>query len=362
MLDDKADKILIIRLSAIGDVIHSLPTAYAIRQKYPNAQIDWLVEDKAFPLVNMNPYLDNAIILPRKKWKKEIKDKGIIHTIKEFWSFYKMMRNKNYDISLDLHGLFKSSFSAFLIKADLRMGPADGRELSQFFYQAKIDLKDSKLHKVERSLQLAGALGANTELVNYGLKITPVVKSRVSRLFEMEKINHNKRLIILNPFTTWESKNWFLERYFGLADELIEEGHYVIFTGSNSDKEAIEKYDGKKDSYSNLAGKTDLQELTEIYNRADLYIGGDTGPTHLAAAVGLKVIALMGPTDPDTHGPYGEGHTVIQDNSLKCIRCWDEQCSRNMQCMKSITVNQVMRIARKKLDKMKLEDGVNESN
>ncbi|ADQ15545.1 glycosyltransferase family 9 protein [Halanaerobium hydrogeniformans] len=362
MLDDKAEKILIIRLSAIGDVIHSLPTAYGIRQKYPNAQIDWLVEDKAFPLVNMNPYLDNAIILPRKKWKNDIKEKGIIHTLKEFWSFYKMMRKRNYDITLDLHGLFKSSFSSFLIKPELRMGPADGRELSQFFYQAKIELKEKKLHKVERSLELAKALGVDTELVNYGLKITPVIKSRVSRLFEIEKIDTNKKIIILNPFTTWESKNWFLERYFELADELIAEGYYVIFTGSNADREAIDKYEGNKEFYSNLAGKTDLQELAEIYNRADLYIGGDTGPTHLAAAIGLQVIALMGPTNPVTHGPYGEGHTVIQDNSLKCIRCWDKTCSRNMQCMKSISVAQVMRIAGKKLDEIKLEDGTNESN
>ena len=350
MLDNKAEKILVTRLSAIGDVVHALPVAYALRQKYPEAQIDWLVEAKAFPLVKLNPYLDNVILLPRKEWREMLKN-DVVGAVKSFFGFFKEMKRKNYDINLDLHGLFKSSLSSFLIKPGLRIGPADGKELSTLFYQAKIEIPDKTMHKVERNLHLASALGAEIDEVNYGLKMTPVIKSRVSRLFEAEKIDRNKKLVAINPFTTWESKNWFLDRYFDLANQLIEAGYYVIFTGGRSDKEAIDSFEAlEKDSYSNLAGKTDLEELTEIYHRAALYIGGDTGPTHLAAAVGLPVISLMGPTDPETHGPYGEGHTVIQDNSLECIRCWDRHCSRKIQCMKSIGVEQVLRIAKKKLD------------
>lgn len=350
MQKNKEEKILITRLSAIGDVIHALPVAYALRQKYPEAQIDWLVEAKAYPLVKLNPYLDNVILLPRKQWRENLSH-DLIGTVKSFLKFFREMKQKKYDINLDLHGLFKSAFSSFLIKPGLRIGPADGRELSTLFYQAKIDIPLNKMHKIERNLHLASALETETDEVNYGLKMTPVIRSRVSRLFEAEKVDQSKKLVVINPFTTWESKNWFLDRYFQLANELIEVGYYVIFTGGPGDKEAIDSFEAAaENSFSNLAGKTDLEELTEIYNRASLYIGGDTGPTHLAAAVGLKVIALMGPTDPDTHGPYGEGHTVIQDNSLECIRCWDRHCSRKMQCMKSITVEQVLRIARQKLE------------
>ena len=350
MLDKNVEKILVTRLSAIGDVIHALPVAYALRKKYPEAQIDWLVEQKAFPLVELNPYIDNVILLPRKQWR-EMLSENVIRTIKSFFAFFRDMKRRNYDINLDLHGLFKSSLSGFLTKPGLRMGPADGRELSTLFYQAKIDIPDKTMHKVERNLHLAAALGAETDEVNYGLKMTPVIKSRVSRLFEAEAVDRNKKLIAINPFTTWESKNWFLDRYFKLANKLIEAGYFVIFTGSRSDREAIEEFEAfDESSYSNLAGRTDLEELTEIFNRSALYIGGDTGPTHLAAAVDLPVVALMGPTDPETHGPYGEKHTVIQDNSLECIRCWDEHCSRKMQCMKSISVEQVLRIAKKKLN------------
>lgn len=350
MVDNKIDRILVTRLSAIGDVIHALPTAYALRQKYPKAQIDWLVEEKAYPLVKLNPYLDDVILLPRKDWR-EMLSNDVIGAVKSFFNFFKEMKKRNYDLNLDLHGLFKSALSGFLSKPGLRMGPADGRELSTLFYQAKIDIPTKTMHKVERNLHLAAALGAKTDVVNYGLKMTPVIKSRVSRLFEAECIDQNKKLVVINPFTTWESKNWFLERYFKLANELIKAGYYIIFTGARSDKEAIDSFIADEENfYSNLAGKTDLEELTEIYNRAALYIGGDTGPTHLAAAVELPVISLMGPTDPETHGPYGEGHTVIQDNSLECIRCWDRHCSRKMQCMKSITVEQVLRIAKKKLN------------
>ncbi|TDO94798.1 heptosyltransferase-1 [Halanaerobium saccharolyticum] len=350
MVDNDVEKILIVRLSAIGDVIHSLPTAYALRQKYPDAQIDWLVEEQSYPLVDLNPYLDNVIILPRDRWKELIK-KDVIKGLRSFFSFFKDLRAENYDIGLDLQGLFKSSISSFLVNPDLRMGPADGRELSTLFYQAKIDVPENKVHRIKKYLHFAGALAAEMNKINYGLKMTPIIKSRVSRLFEEHKIVTNKKNIIINPFTNWESKNWFLERYFSLANELIKNGYYVIFTGSRDDKEAIDNFIAiNEESYSNLAGKTDLQELAEVYNRADLYIGGDTGPTHLAAAVGTPVVALMGPTDPETNGPFGEGHTVIQDNSLECIRCWDRHCSRKMQCMKSISVEQVLRIAKKKLN------------
>lgn len=350
MQDRDVKKILITRLSAIGDVIHALPVASALRKKYPEAQIDWLVEAKALPLVKLNPYLDNVILLPRKKWRQMLNE-DVVQTVKSFFGFFKKMKKNNYDINLDLHGLFKSALSSYLIKPKLRLGPADGRELSKFVYQAKIDIPAKKMHQVERNLYLASALGAATESLDYGLKITPVIKSRVSRLFARENIDLNKKVVIINPFTTWESKNWFLDRYFSLANKLIQAGYYIIFTGASSDKEAIASFESSfTDSYSNLAGETDLEELTELYKRADLYIGGDTGPTHLAAAVDLDVISLMGPTSPTTHGPYGKGHTVIQDNSLECIRCWDRHCSRKMQCMKSISVEQVLRIANKKLN------------
>jgi len=349
MIENRVEKILIVRLSAIGDVIHSLPTAYALRQKHPNAQIDWLVEEQSYPLVKLNPYLDNVIILPRKRWKKLI-NKDFIKGVRSFFSFFKKLRAEKYDITLDLQGLFKSAISSFLVNPNLRMGPSDGRELSTLFYQAKIDLPEKKGHRIYKYLHFAGALEAEMNEINYGLKLTPVIKSRVSRLFEENKIDAKNKIVVLNPFTNWESKNWFLESYFKLANELIKKGYYVIFTGSRDDKDAIDSFGSvEQDKYSNLAGKTDLQELAEVYRRAALYIGGDTGPTHLAAAVGIPVIALMGPTDPETNGPFGEGHTVIQDNSLECIRCWDRHCSRNMQCMKSISVEQVLRIAKKKL-------------
>lgn len=349
MLENRADKILVTRLSAIGDVIHALPTAYALRQKYPEAQIDWLVEAKAYPLVKLNPYLDNVILLPRQEWR-EMLSKDFVAAVKSFFGFFKKLKKENYDLNLDLHGLFKSALSSFLAKPKLRIGPADGRELSTLFYQAKIEIPEKKMHQVERNLHLAAALGVKTDELNYGLKMTPVIKSRVNRLFETEEVEQNKELVIINPFTTWESKNWYLDRYFELANRLIEAGYFVIFTGGQGDRDAIAEFEAAGASFVNFAGKTSLEELTEIYNRAALYIGGDTGPTHLAAAVELPVIALMGPTDPDTHGPYGEGHTVIQDNSLECIRCWDRHCSRKMQCMKSISVEQVLRIAKKKLN------------
>lgn len=337
--EKKTEKILIVRLSAIGDVIHSLPVAYALRKAYPDAEISWLVEEKASELVLANPYLDRVFVMPKKEWLAVFK-KDKIQALKMIRSFFKKVKSYDFDLVLDIHGLFKSGLSTYLSASSLRYGPSDGREGSIFFYNRKIKTPEQKIHVIEKRLALAAAVGAEIAEVEFGIVSSRVDRERVSSLLQA---CGSKKIIVLNPYTTWESKNWPSEYFARLADLINKQLDYtVVFTGGPGDRDGIAGIINSMQTEAvNLAGKTNLKELAELYRRTELFIGGDTGPMHLAAAVGTRVIALMGPTDPATHGPYGEGHLVIQDN-IDCKLCWKRSCpAGHNKCMKNIGVEQV---------------------
>lgn len=347
--DQDKRKILLVRLSAIGDVIHALPIANAIRKKYKNAEIDWIVEKKALDLVEMNPYLDNVYKLPKAKWKKDFKSNKIA-ALKEAKNFFKNFKKNNFDKALDVHGLFKSGITTYFSGANKRYGPVDGREGSKLFYTDIFDLPESKIHQVERSMNLARSFGAKTKEIDYGLIVPEDVKKKFEEKAEIWDLKLDN-LIVINPFTTWESKDWFIERYSLLTNELLEKyDHEIVFTGGPGEKEEIEKITNNvksRERVFNLAGKTNLKELTALYDKAELFIGGDTGPLHLAAALELAVVAIMGPTDPKTHGPYNENSIVLQTD-IKCKNCWNRKCKRDKHyCMEKIEVIDVLNAVEK---------------
>jgi ADP-heptose:LPS heptosyltransferase len=224
-----------------------------------------------------------------------------------------------------------------------KIGPSDGREGSVLFYKEKIPAPRGKIHQIKRNLYLAGAAGArDVENIDFGIVPSGDDKDSIDNYLR-ELPAGGKIITAINPFTTWESKNWFVERWAALADRLIEELNCeVILIGSPSDKAGAERVSAlMKENAYNLTGRTSLTELAELYKRIDLFVGCDTGPMHLAAAMGAKVIALMGPTAPETHGPFGEGHIVLQTN-LACIECWKKTCPlRTNACMKGISVEDV---------------------
>ena len=350
LLAEKEKKnILLVRLSAIGDVIHALPIAKAIRKKYIKAKISWIVENKAIDLVEMNPYLDKVYKFPKSKFKKQFKENKLA-ALKETKNFFKEFKKNDFDFVLDVHGLFKSGITTYFSGAKKRYGPGDGREGSKLFYTDILDLPDKKMHQVERNLKLAQSFGAKIDEVDYGLKVPQSVEKRLSIKANDWELDLDK-IIVINPFTTWESKDWFEERYVNLVEKLLLKYDYnIVFTGGPKDKYRIEEIVSEiknSERVFNIAGKTDLKELTALYKKAELYIGGDTGPLHLAVAVDLPAVALMGPTDPETHGPYNEKSIVIQAD-IKCKNCWDRKCKRDKHyCMKKIEVNQVLKAIEK---------------
>ncbi len=339
-------KILVVRLSAIGDVIHALPAADAIKKSFPAAELNWLVEDRVADLVALNPNVDQIIVMPRKQWR-EIAQKSKWRALQAVVGFLNGLRVYNFDLVLDLHGFFKSAVPVGMTKASLRYGAADAGEGSRLFYNHTIKVPRESQHKVDRYRYLAErTLGFQAGQVSFSIVIGSRAKEKVAKLLAEHSLT-GKRFVVINPYTTWKTKDWIIERYGELAERIKTELDFeVVFTGGPDERDGVEWLRKKiAEPVHNLAGLTNLEELAEVYRRAEVFIGGDTGPMHLAVAMNLPVVAIMGPTDPVIYGPYGDNHIVVRDDNLACLKCWKRKCPKNHECMTNVTVDQVLMAA-----------------
>jgi 3-deoxy-D-manno-octulosonic-acid transferase/heptosyltransferase-1 len=339
--------ILIVKLSAIGDVIHTLPSLAALRGLYPDAHITWLVEEAAADVVKNHPYLDEVIVLRRKSWVKYFKTGQLSRPLGEINLFFKQLRQRPYDLVIDFHGLLKSSVIVYFSHGKRKLGYDSLQELSGLFVNEKIP-EDMNKHAVDRYLDFPRYLGANVESAEFILPINEKAEANTQLLLNQYGLD-DKKFIAINPIAYWETKLWDENNFARLAD-LIKENLKmdVVFTGS--EKSTIEGITSKmKTKGINLGGQTTLLELACIYKKARLVITTDSGPMHLAAAVGTTVVALFGPTDPARTGPYGKSHTIVRAG-LSCSPCFLKKCPTK-QCMKEILPEQVLTVVENKLRK-----------
>ncbi len=329
--------ILIVKLSALGDVIQTLPSLAALRRLYPDAHITWVVEEAAADLIKNHPYLDVVLVSRRKSWSKEILRGRFREPLKEIRSFIKTLRQRHYDLVIDFHGLFKSSVIVFLSRGKRKLGYDSLQELSGLFLHEKIP-EDMNKHAVERYLDFPCYLGAQIDDVQFVLPSDKEVHARVQNLLSKYGLE-DKKFIVISPVAFWETKLWNNEKFARLADLINDKLKIkVIFTGG--EKEPIEEITSSMTTETiNLAGQTSLRELACLYGKAKMVVSTDSGPMHLAAAVGTPVIALFGPTDPARTGPYGSGHTVIRAQ-LPCSPCFLKKCATR-KCMEDISVEEV---------------------
>lgn len=329
--------ILIVKLSAIGDVLHTLPSLAALRKLYPDAHITWVVEEAAADLVKNHPFLDRVLISRRKSWIDDFSRLKIRQPWREIRSFLKELRLRPYDLVIDFHGLLKSSLIVLLSGAKRKLGYDSLQELSGLFLNEKIP-EDMNKHAVDRYLDFPRYLGAKTGKVEF---ILPLNREKEAAARELQKKYNleDKKYIAVNPVAFWETKLWDNEKFAQMADLIAEKFNIkVVFTGS--EKEPLEKIISQMSSKAlNLGGETSLIDLAYLYRQALMVITTDSGPMHLAAAMGSPVIALFGPTDPARTGPYGAGHTIIRAD-LPCSPCFSKKCSTK-KCMEDIAVEKV---------------------
>lgn len=332
--------ILIVKLSAIGDVIHTLPSLSALRKLYPKANITWVVEEDSSDIIKDHPYLSRVIVSRRKRWMADLKSPHRAgRTIREIKAFIRTLRDRSYDLVIDFHGLFKSSLIVLLSGGKRKLGYDSMQELSGLFLSEKIH-ENMKKHAVDRYLDFVSHLGFDVGEKEFLIPVQEENRNRVKNLLTINKIERKDRFVAVNPVAFWETKLWEADKFARLCDKITKDlKAKVIFTGNRSDG-MIEHIQSLMSNPSvNLGGQTTLRDLAHLYKLSPVVITTDSGPMHISAAVGTPVVALFGPTDPLRTGPYGRGNVVIR-KEMSCSPCFLKKCG-SRKCMEEITVERV---------------------
>ena len=334
---------LIVKLSAIGDVIHALPVAYALKEAQPDCHITWVVEPPAYDLVNMSPYIDEIILFEKKKFK------SLGGFLREYGPMKRKIRQRRYDAVLDLQGLFKSAAIARLGQAPVKLGMCNMRELSDKISKPVIG-SNANGHIVERYLDVARALGCPVKEVRFTLEVPEREADLAQKIFAQAGANMANPYVVLAIGANWPNKRWPAENFARLADKLYDRKLIPVLVGGGvvDEQRAAEICSYSEVPPLNLVGRTNFKQLTYILQNARLTVGGDTGPVHLSAGMGTKTIMLMGPTDANRNGPYGQQENAIEAEH-PCKHCWKRACPYGRDCLLAIRPEAVEEKAEKLL-------------
>lgn len=325
-------KILIIRLTSLGDVIFTLPLVDTL--KTDGNEIGYMVAEKGLEIIKNNPAISKLHFIPLKEWKKR---PFSIKTLKEFIQIIKEVRKEKYDIALDCHQMFKNLFLFAFCGAKRRITFTDAREFSILganeFVKPKAKFRDFNYHIVERQLDYARHLGIEPKAINFPMPETS--QEAKNKIDELTKNLDKKPILVISPATTWENKHWAQENWAQVATEFHKKFN-LVFTGTQSDNNLIEKIVEKSDAnlqYLNLAGQTNVEELRELFSRSSVVVAPDSGSAHLAwASANPAVIAIFTCTPPKKFGPYSNDNkyfTIAGD--LSCQPCYKKKCKLKTQ-------------------------------
>lgn len=331
--------ILLIKPSSLGDIIHGLPLLKSIKDKWPDAKISWVVKDIYADLLDGNPYIDDLILLKKNSLTLSV------------FSFAKRLRQGKFDLAIDLQGLFRSGFIAFLSGAPQRVGFENAREQAAIYYTDKVEAS-VELHAVDRNLKLAASIGCNIQKPEFEINISKEAEKKVSDFFRAIHLNKKNPIITFVPGTRWEKKRWPSQSFSRLGNRLIKQlKANIIFTGSHQEMKLISEISVALQDPSGNATGFSLQELAALIKKSDVLVTNDSGPMHIAAAVGTPVVALFGPTEPARTGPYTENCIVIK-KEMDCSPCFRSRCTKkSFECMEFITVDEVFEAVKKLLGK-----------
>jgi lipopolysaccharide heptosyltransferase I len=325
-------RILLVKLSSFGDVLHTLPTLEALRVAYPEAHIAWLVEASYAPLLAGHPALDEILEAPRLHPGELLRSSNLAR----LRSLLRHLRAQSFDLVLDVQGLLKSAIWVAMARSPRKVGYDRTREGSYRALTERVPPFDPEAHAVLRNLNLAHYLGAPPTLPRFHLGLDAGVDT--SELISREA---GRPLAVLHPGARWASKLWPAASWAQLAEWLSHDrGFRVAITGSRADEKLIAEITRKTQApVLNLAGSTSLAQLAGILRKTRIAVTTDTGAMHLAAALGTRVVALFGPTAPWRTGPFGEGHQVVR-LKLACSPCFKRHCSEPL-CLKDLTPEMV---------------------
>lgn len=341
-------KILIIKPSSLGDVIHAMPVVAAIHAFAPASEIHWLVNASFAELVEMTEGVSRIHVFERQLWKNKQK---ITMNIRKLYQLARALRHEKYDLVLDLQGLFRSAFISWLTGVRRRLGFDNAREGAVFFYSEKIQVKGKALHALDANLEALKNIFPGKALppVSFKMKFPPAVLSAVKEK-GFDLLFSKGAYCVFSPQARWASKTWPKENYLHLAVKMAEASKLkIVITGNGEDSAFWEKASASyPEKIISLMDKTTLSELAWIISGCEFMVCNDSGPMHLAGAFHKKVIALMGPTKPEKTGPYW--NACIVREPVSCSPCLKRECPRGgkgMECMKRITPEKVLKAIEK---------------
>lgn len=384
--------ILIVRLSALGDIIHTLPALAALRRAMPDAKIGWLVQDGGAPLLEGHPMIDRLHVWPRRAMKKARAGEKLA----AMGALMRELRAQNYETAIDFQGLAKSAVWTFLCGAERRIGfsGADAREMSSLLTNRKVAFRQDRFHVIERNLSLLEPLGILNPGVEFPVHLGEAARARAAEIWRADQADDGTGSestrplrVVINPGAGWETKQWPPERFGAVAAALAaRRGARVAIAWGPGEEPLVSAVlgaagviDGGGWRAPNVAippsalaaapsvgfarslgaargvsalPPTSFVELAAVIARADLYVGGDTGPTHIAAALGVPVVSPFGASDPLRNGPWGQAGGVLQSKEPACVPCWKTRCHWNekLACLKAIETCEILAACERALD------------
>jgi len=343
VLDVNPERILIIKPSSLGDIIHALPTLAALRARFPKAWIAWLVKSEWAEILEGNPLLNE--VLPVK------------FGVTQWWGVIQAVRKKHFDLVVDLQGLFRSAFIAKLSGASVVVGFAQGRECSPWLYMHRVELPIPagqswrlwNMHAVDRNLAVAKFLRAEGDVPEFWLPSHDDDRQAIDQWLKASGVTDADRLVAMAPLTRQSIKNWPLDRFIQVAQALTKNDRVKVVLIGTEDPHVSQAFEAALGfRVVNLMGKTRVRQLGVILDRVQLLIANDSAPLHIAVARGIPIVTIFGPTNPEATGPYGMGTiSHVLTHPLPCRPCGERTCrnANPLECLTSIAVQDVVRQA-----------------
>jgi lipopolysaccharide heptosyltransferase I len=333
--------ICIFRLSSIGDVIHTIPVVDLLKKRYPAATITWVAEKAMSPLLKNHPNIDQLLLVDTRGWRKHPFTPGVW---KEILGFLRYLRDQSFDVALDFQGLFKSAVLARISGAPRRVGMSetDRKERwSSFLLNEFCAQTADKKHIIEKNLALLEELDIHSENEPWNFHITPDPEAVYYVENELQKLELD-RFVLINPGAGWITKQWEPDKFAILIDGIYNSLNIpALISWGPGEKQLADKIARKCISPAFASFSTNLSELIALSTHARLMVSGDSGPLHLASALGIPVVGLYGPTDPDRNGPWNPQDSTCTVH-YECSPCWQRTCPIGIQCMKKIEVDPVL--------------------
>ncbi len=357
-------RILLIKPSAVGDVVHTLPVLEKLRRRYPRARIDWLITPENAQLIRGHPALSNILLFDRREFSA---DGRRVNAVANVIRLIKEIRAVRYELVIDLHGQLRSALFAMASQAPIRIGfdrpirrvastfrgrplgniPVHGwagaREGAWLAYSHRIPIPTLEVHSVDRYLWVGKLLGFDNAPPVFNLPASPEAEARISSHLAAHAAP-GRRLAILVPGTMWETKHWTPHGFAAVARRLSETGYLPIFIGSKAEQPLNSAIHAEAPGSTDFTGQTTLADAVALIRRAAVVVTNDSGLMHVSAALGKPTVSIFGPTNPVHVGPYGQPASVVRLD-LPCSPCNFRrliQCPNGHACMRDLTVDMVM--------------------